>query len=97
MNKKRIGTFSLIAMLGIVMTIIIKSIVFPMVISLVGTYTILIKLYSFLEMPYSFFGGLALLFISWFIFSAVCRILWWLYVMIKKLIEQDALEKEGEQ
>ncbi len=95
MKRERIGTFSLIAMLGLVMVIIIKAIIFPMVISLVGSYTTLIKLYSFLEMSYSFFGGLALLFISWFIFSAVCRILWWLYVMIKKLIERDALQEKG--
>lgn len=80
-KKKTInwGNLALVIACLLIAILIFKTFLIPIVLGILNRLLKLIDLYKLLEMPYLFFGSALFLFISWYIFSALCNITYRLF------------------
>ncbi len=92
-NKKQIdwGKVALMIFCALLIILIFKTFLIPAVKGMIGILLGLVELYKQLEMPYLFFGSALFLFISWYIFSAICNIT---YFLIKYVFTTSVYSSE---
>ena len=78
-----VGILSIIFVVWVVITFLV-----PAVMGMLNSFLLLVEMLKLLEMPYLFFGSLAFLFISFYVFNAVTiiliRIVEWAFEEINK-------------
>lgn len=58
----------------IILIFLFKVFLIPLALSIFGIFIALLTLYPLLSIEFKFLGGIFFLFVYWYIFSAICRI-----------------------